>query len=281
MTTICILGAGELGGAIAHALARGARVARVLLVDAAGNVAAGKALDIQQSGAIEGFPVRLDGTDDVTRVAGSAAMVIADRTGRPSREWEGEEGLGLLNRVVSFAATTPIVFAGTAQAGLMLTAAREAGVGRERLIGSAPDAFAAAVRAMVAIEAQCSPAEVSLDVLGVPGRFVVLWSEASIGGRAVERVLTQAQLARLEARVARLWPPGPYALGLAAARVVEGIVESSRRAFSVLTVLGGEFGVRNRVGTLPALLSATGIVHARVPSLTTRERVQLETVLGA
>jgi hypothetical protein len=49
----------------------------------------------------------------------------------------------------------------------------------------------------------------------------------------------------------------------------------------VLTVLGGEFGVRGRVGTLPALLAPTGIVHARVPTLNTRERVQLETILSA
>ena len=106
------------------------------------------------------------------------------------------------------------------------------------------------------------------------------WSEASIGGYALERVLSQVQLTRIEARAGRLWPPGAYTLGLAAARVIEGVLESSRQAFSVLTMLGGEFGVKDRVGTLPALLSSTGIVHTRVPTLSTRERVRLETALG-
>jgi hypothetical protein len=46
-------------------------------------------------------------------------------------------------------------------------------------------------------------------------------------------------------------------------------------------MLDGEFGVRNRVGTMPALLSASGIVHTRTPSLNTRERVQLATALEA
>ena len=69
--TVCILGAGELGGAIAHALARGGQVQRILLIDANGGVAAGKALDIRQSGAIEGCHADLAGTDDFTRVAGS------------------------------------------------------------------------------------------------------------------------------------------------------------------------------------------------------------------
>jgi malate dehydrogenase len=291
MPAVCILGAGELGGAIAHALARSERVSRVLLVDSTGRVAAGKALDIQQSGAIEGFHVRLDGTDDFTRVTAAAVVVIADRAGERAVEWEGEEGLGLVKRISAYANDSPLVFAGASQAGLLLAATREAGVRRERLIGSAPEAFASAARAIVALEARCSPSEVSLSVLGVPpgpvphspgsGGFVVPWSDASIGGRALERVLTQVELSRVEARVARLWPPGPFALGLAAARVVDAIVGSSRRAFNVLTVLGGEFGVRNRVGTLAALLSTTGIVHTRIPPLNAKERVRLETVLGA
>ena len=106
------------------------------------------------------------------------------------------------------------------------------------------------------------------------------WSEASIGGYALERVLSQVQITQIDARAAKLWPPGPYTLGLAAACAAEGIVTSSRRTFAALTLLGGEFGVRNRIGALPVLLSKHGIADIRVPTLNTRERVQLETALG-
>jgi malate/lactate dehydrogenase len=165
---------------------------------------------------------------------------------------------------------------------MLSLAAREARLPRARLIGSSPEALVSAVAAIVAMEARCAPDEVSLTVLGTPpAGFVVLWSEASIGGYAIDRVLSQVQMTRLEARAARLWPPGPYALGAAAARVTEAILHSSRRSFSVLTELGGEFGVRNRVGALPALLASSGIVHTRAPALSTRERVLLETALGA
>jgi hypothetical protein len=85
MSTVCIIGAGDIGGAAAHALARAERVAHVLLVDGDGKVAAGKALDIQQSGAIDRFHVRLDGTDEVSRVAGCAACLVADRFGLAGR----------------------------------------------------------------------------------------------------------------------------------------------------------------------------------------------------
>jgi malate dehydrogenase len=281
MTTVCILGAGELGGSVAHALARGERVRRVRLIDEAGAIAAGKALDIQQAGAVEGFHTNVEGTNDLTRVTGCAVAVIAD-SGRPPEEWRGEAGLAMMGRLKGFLGDAPIVFAGAQQSDLLLVVEREAGFDRRRLVGSAPEALTAAARAIVALEANCSPSEVALSVLGAPpSGFVVPWSEATVGGYAVQRVLTQVQLRRVEARVARLWPPGPHALGLAAARVAEALVTSARRAANVLTVLGGEFGIRDRVGTLPCLLASTGIVSVRTPTLDARERVQLETALGS
>jgi malate dehydrogenase len=230
MTTVSILGAGELGGSVAHALARAERVGRVVLIDEGGTIAAGKALDIQQSGAIDGFHTRVEGTQDLTRVTGCTVCVVAD-TGRPAAEWQGDAGLAMMRRLKGFVGEAPIVFAGAAQADLLLAAVREAGFRRDRVVGSAPEALAAAARAIVALEAQCSPSEVALSVLGVPSSgFIVPWSEASIAGHAVERVLTQVQVRRVEARVALLWPPGPLALGAAAAGVVEAIVTSARRA---------------------------------------------------
>ena len=280
MPTICIVGAGDLGGATAHALARGERVRRVRLIDESGTIAAGKALDIQQAGAVEGFHTRVEGTNDLARVTGCAVAVIAD-SGHPPEEWRGETGLSMMARLKGFVGSAPIVFAGAAQSGLLLAAGREAGFERRRLAGSASEALAGAVRAIVALEARCSPSEVMLAVLGTPpSGFLVPWGEASIGGYALERVLTQVQLRRIDARLERLWPPGPQTLGLAAARVAEALVTSARRAVSVLTVLDGEFGVRHRAGVLPCLLSPAGIASVRLPELNTRERVQLETALG-
>ena len=278
--TVCIIGAGELGGAIAHALARGERVRRVLLIDEAGTVAAGKALDIQQAGAVEGFHTRVDGTHDLTRATGVNVCVIAD-SGRPPGEWQGEGALTMMKRLRGFLGDAPVVLAGAGQADLLLASVREAGFERKRTLGSASEAMAAAIRAIVALEARCSPSEVAISILGAPpSGFIVPWGEASIGGYALERVLTQVQIRRVEARVIRLWPPGAHALGLAAARVVEAIATSARRASSVLAVLNGEFSVRDRVGVLPCFLASHGIAETRVPALNAREQVQLETVLG-
>jgi malate dehydrogenase len=281
MRTVAIIGAGDLGGAIAQALAARDRAGRLLIVDAAGSAAAGKALDIRQMGAIEGFQTPLDGTDDPSRITGCAVCIVADRFGAGSSEWQGDEGATMLARLAPYLGDAPLVLAGAAQTELLVAAVRDVRIPRRRVIGSAPEALTSAVSGIVAVEAQCSPREVSLTVLGAPGRFVVPWSEASIGGYALDRVLSQVQLSRLEARTARLWPPGTYTLGMAAARVTEAILDSVRQTFSVLTMLDGEFEVRGRVGALPVLLASHGIAHVRVPTLNNRERVLLETSLGA
>lgn len=281
MTTAAIIGAGDIGGAVAHALARGGSARSVWLIDAAGSAAAGKALDIQQSGAIEGFDTQLGGSADTSRAIGCDVCIVADRFGAGSPEWQGEDGFAHLSRIAETIPDTPLVFAGALQAPMIAQLAREAGLPRQVLIGSAPEAFVSAVRAIVAMEARCSPAEVTLTVLGTPpAGFVIPWSEASIGGYRLEQVLTQVALTRVAARAVRLWPPGPFALGQAAACVAAAVLESSRRAFSVLTPLNGEFGVRGRIGTVPAVLASPGIVHTRVPSLSVRERVELETALS-
>jgi malate dehydrogenase len=282
VTTAAIIGAGDVGGAAAHALATRDAVHRILLVDAAGSIAEGKALDIQQSGAITGFHTRLRGTRDLSRAAGCDVYVVADPAGPGGSPPAGQDDVAGMTWLARIAGRAPIVFAGPGHAPQMLVASRDAGVDRSRLIGSAPEALAAAVRAIVALEAGCAPGEVMTTVLGAPpDGFVVPWSDASIGGTALEQMLSTVQLARVEARVRRLWPPQPYALGLAAAVVAEGAIRSARRAFSVFALLDGEFGARNRVGAIPVLLSATGIVHRRVPALAARERTRLQTVLGS
>jgi malate dehydrogenase len=281
MIDVAVLGAGDIGGACALALAESDQVHRVTIIDSAGKAAEGKALDIRQSGAIGGFDTAVVGTDDPARTVGASVWVLADRFETGSPEWNGDRGLALLRQLGAAAASAPIVFAGTTQRQLMALAAAELQIPERRLVGSAPEALAAAIRAIVGVEADCSPGDVSLAVLGVPPSIVVPWDDATIGGFGLSRMLSAAQLARVEARAAKLWPPGPYALGAVAAEAVKAIVQGSRGPLNVLTVLTGEFGVRGRVGVVPSFLGPAGITRTRVPPLDAKERVSLETALQA
>src|SRR5262249_38427599 len=110
MRDIAIVGAGELGGCIAHAVARQNFVPTIRLLDDTGAMAEGKALDISQAAPIEGFASVLSGSTDVTSVGGAAAIVIADHGA--GVEWIGDDGLTLLKRVSQLAPTAVIICAG-------------------------------------------------------------------------------------------------------------------------------------------------------------------------
>jgi len=59
------------------------------------------------------------------------------------------------------------------------------------------------------------------------------------------------------------------------------VLDAGRRSYIVLTVLDGQFGVRDRIAAVPALLASDGVVRIRTPLLNTREQVQLDTALKA
>src|SRR3954470_9328872 len=113
MQEVAIIGAGELGGATAHARAPSNLVRTTTLIDETRRVPAGKALDIAQAAPIEGFATQLSGATDVSLAAGKTIVIVADRfTGG---EWQGEDGLVLLKQLSQSAPDAVIVCAGPSQ----------------------------------------------------------------------------------------------------------------------------------------------------------------------
>src|SRR5688500_7146357 len=102
MSDVAIIGAGELGGALAHVLARREVASAIRLIDETGSVAAGKALDIMQAAPIESWTTRLSGSTELTTAAGAALLFVADRVS--GGEWRDEDGLLLLKRIAHLGA---------------------------------------------------------------------------------------------------------------------------------------------------------------------------------
>ena len=280
VATIVILGLGDVGGALARQLAAADIVSRLVLVDDMGNVAAGKALDVAQSGPVDGSATTLSGTSDVAAVVGAVAVIVADRFGPPSADWQDEAGLSLLKRVAGLNLVAPLLCAGASQSSLVERGVNELGIARARLFGTAPEALRAAVVTVTALEAAAAPSDISLSVVGRPPHHVIVpWDEASIAGRCATQVLSAAQLARLDARVARLWPPGPYTLAAAAARIVHTAITRSPRVHMAQVALTRDEGTPGRSAMMPVTLQPSGIQRIVAPALSNRDRVRYETTL--
>ena len=278
MQAVAIFGAGELGGAVAHLLARRDVARAIVLVDDAGTVAAGKALDIAQAAPIEGFATRLAGSTDVASAFGSEVIVLAETA--KSGEWQGDAAQQLLRQVAAGAPNAIVICAGASHRDVVERGVRDLAISPDRLIGTAPEALAGAARAIVALAVNGSPKDVALSVLGVPPTHIVVpWEDATIAGVAVTRSIDEPTRRRVGTTIAALWPPGPHALAAAAVKAIESIAGRGRQVVSCFVGPDTKTGTRRRAAALPVRLGATGIVDVLTPSLSVVERVALDNAM--
>ena len=76
MSKISLIGAGQIGGTLAHLIGTKELVDEVVLFDVASGIAKGKALDIAQSSSVDGFNVKFSGTDDYKDIKDSDVIII-------------------------------------------------------------------------------------------------------------------------------------------------------------------------------------------------------------
>jgi malate dehydrogenase len=275
MSTVAIVGAGPLGGALTDALARRSRVNEVRLIDPQGRVAEGKALDILQSSPVEQFSTRVTSATTFTAAAGAEVIVFADLL--PGAEISGEAGLAVVREIARMETKSPLLFAGGTQHELMGRASSELRIASSRLLGSAPFALESAVTALAAALADVSPQDLSIGIAGVPPRNAVIgWDAATAYHRPAAEVLPPHQMAAMTARLPALWPPAPYALASAAARVAEALANGSRRRYTCFAAIDVTGTGRDLFAAVPVEIVRGGVGRTLEPALSRHERTAFE-----
>jgi malate dehydrogenase len=260
MKTVAILGAGELGAGLARRLAETRRFAVVHLVDADEGRARGKALDLLQSGPLEGYDTRLVGARSAKGLGELDVVVVADLSDLPV----SSIGLGppeSFVRDVVEATGRGLLVVATAHGAALVAAAVRAGLPRTRVIGSSPLAVAASLRSHIAEQLSVAPREVALTVLGLPPDHPILpHASATVGGVPVAGLSPLAVRRALAAVKGRV--PGPVALAAAACRVLTALDAGVPAVLPVFVTLEGEYGHRRVALAVPARLG-----HGRVEGI--------------
>ena len=256
------IGAGELGGALAHGLARTRRGVDDSPHRRDRPRRGGQGARHHAGGADRGLrhaAVRLDRRDGRRRRRRHRRWPIAPpaASGRAtrgccccggSRGWRTRRD----HRSAPARAQRELVERGVASCGCA----------RERLFGSAPEALAAAARAMVALETNGSPRDVALSVARrAAGRDRHSVGRRAIGGFARRACSTSRRAAASTAMLPALWPPGPYALAAAAVQAIDAIAGRSRR-LSTCFVAPGRHGrdARRAPPRCRSRLGSSGVV---------------------
>jgi malate/lactate dehydrogenase len=93
-------------------------------------------------------------------------------------------------------------------------------------------------------------------------------------------VLAPHHLAALSSRLGALWPPAPYTLGSAAARVAEALALGARRRYTCFAPIDAAGAGRGVVAAVPVEIVKGGIGRTLVPALSRHERTAFENGLG-
>ncbi|HEV7499538.1 MAG TPA: hypothetical protein VGQ33_06010 [Vicinamibacteria bacterium] len=273
--TIAVIGAGELGATLARRLAASEACGRVLLLDPDVGKAKGKALDILQSGPVEGFDTRVEG-GPLEALPEADAVVLADPPALEPGRLPSEAG-ELLALVRTHLGRALLIVAGGHPS--IVEMAVEKGHPRDLVIGSAPVAISAAVRRRLALALDGRPRDVSAIVLGrPPGRLLLPRGTALLGGIPVDRLAPAAARAAVSAVEGR-WP-GPVALAAAAALVLRAAASADPSLLAVLVSLAGEYGHRGRALAVPARIGQGRLLGVIEIELDPVDRVAFDNAAG-
>jgi malate dehydrogenase len=274
--TIAVIGAGELGATLARRLAGGEISRRILLVDADEGRARGKALDILQSGPVDGFDSHVEGAS--LDALGEVDLAVIADPGVLDAGRLPSEAADIVDRARASLGRRPLVVAGGHPA--VVEMAVERGHPRDRVVGSAPVAIASAVRRQLAAALEAGARDVAATVMGSPpGRLLLPRGTALVGGLPVDRLAPAAARTAL-ARVEGRWP-GPVALAAAAASVVRALRSADPSVLPVLVTLAGEYGHRGRALAVPARLAHGRVLGVVELELDPVDRVAFDNAAGA
>jgi len=289
---IALIGAGQIGGTLAHLIGL-KELGDVVLFDIAEGVPQGKGLDQWQSAPVEGFDSRLIGTNGYDETAGSDIVIITAGIARKpgmSRDDLLNTNAGIVKQVAEqVKATSPnaIIIVVSNPLDVMCYVAKEVtGFPRERVLGMAGVLDTARYRAFLAEALDVSVRDIQAMVLGGHGDTMVpLISYTSVSGIPVTQLMDKGKLDAIVdrtrnggAEIVKHLKTGSayYAPSAGAVQMAEAIVNDQKRILPCAAWLEGEYGMKGLFLGVPCKLGRKGLERVIEVELTADERAALE-----
>ena len=293
---VTVIGAGNVGATCAQEIAR-RDYADVVLVDIIPNLPQGKALDMNQAGAVLGFEPNIVGTNGYEETADSDVVVIT--AGKPRSPGMSRDDLVTTNEEI-VASVTKEAVARSPEAVLIVVsnpldamchvAKAVSKLPRERVVGMAGILDTARFRTFIAWETGASVKDVQTMVLGGHGdQMVPVVSATSVGGVPLEQLVSKARIRKMVERtrvgggeiVNLLGTSAWYAPGAAAAQMVDAVLLDEKRVLPCTAYLEGEYGIDGLYIGVPVKLGAGGVEQIVQLKLTAEERKALKASAAA
>jgi malate dehydrogenase len=293
---VTVVGAGNVGATCAQVLAV-RDYADVVLVDIKEGLPQGKALDINQMGAVLGYEPRVTGSNSYDETAGSDVVVIT--AGLPRSPGMSRDDLVATNekivkdvaeKAIAKSPAAILIVVSNPLDAMCHVAKSASGLPKERVFGMAGILDTARFSTFIAWETQASVKDVTAMVLGGHGdQMVPVVSATNVGGIPLQKLVDAQKINAMVQRTAKgggelvelLGTSAWYAPGAAAAQMVDSIMLDEKRVLPCTAYLEGEYGIEGLYMGVPVRLGSEGIEAIYELDLSKEEQAMLDESAGA
>lgn len=276
---IALIGAGQIGGTLAH-LAALKDLGDIVLFDIVDGVPQGKALDLAQSGAVEGFDAKIKGTSEYKDIAGADVIVVTAGVPRKpgmSRDDLLEINLKVMEQVgagiAKYAPEAFVICITNPLDAMVWALQRFSGLPTNRVVGMAGVLDSSRFCHFIADELNVSIQDVNAFVLGGHGDTMVpLPRYSTVAGVPLTDLVKMGWLKKekLDEIVQRTRDGGAEIVGLlktgsafyapaaSAIDMAESYLKDKKRVMPTAAFLKGEFGVKGMYCGVPVVIGAGG-----------------------
>ena len=298
MSKISLIGAGQIGGTLAHLIGLKELANQVVLFDVASGIAKGKALDIAQSSSVDGFNVKFSGTDNYEDIKDSDVIIIT--AGVPRKPGMSRDDLlGINLKIIKQVAEgikkyspNAFVICITNPLDVMVMAFQKySGLPTNKVVGMAGILDSSRFKLFLSLELNVPVKEIHAMVMGGHGDTMVpLPRFTKISGKPLNELVKQGKISKekLEsinqrtrdggAEIVKYLEKGSafYAPAASGVEMAKAFMNNENKVLPCAAYLNGEYGVNGIYAGVPVVINKKGIDKIEVIELDQKEKEEFD-----
>ncbi|MCD6229086.1 MAG: malate dehydrogenase [Candidatus Omnitrophica bacterium] len=274
---ISIIGVGSVGSTLAFNILKNLGIEELILIDIAGSLAKGVALDLEDTRAFLEFSTKILGTSNINHIKNSDIIVVTAGKARSA----GMTRYDLLNinkeiakkiakKIKEVAPTSLVIVITNPVDFITYVIKKETGFERERIIGMGSSLDSARLLNLVYQMVKISPSSIETMVLGMHSKDMLpLVKKCKVKGISIDKFLSQEKIKLISEKtkirgkeIVELLKnrSAHFAPSLAGYQLIEAIVKDKKEIICVSTYLNGEYGIKNVCIGVPCIIGRKGII---------------------
>ena len=303
MSKISLIGAGQIGGTLAHLIGLKELVDEVVLFDVASGIAKGKGLDIAQSSSVDGFNVKFSGTDNYEDIKGSDVIIITAGVPRkPGMSRDDLLGINLkiikqVAKGIKLNAPNAFVICITNPLDVMVMAFQKySGLPANKVVGMAGILDSSRFKLFLSEELNVPVREIDAMVMGGHGDTMVpLPRFTKVSGKPLMDLLKEGKISeeKLEsinqrtrdggAEIVKYLEKGSafYAPAASGVEMAEAFLKDQKKLLPCAAHLHGEYGINNVYAGVPVIIGKEGVERIDEIDLNENEKTEFNNSVEA